>query len=126
MRYIGASEFDHGLQVWSDYLAFAEASVEHKLSQAMDDSARAKYKRQSKPNRDQLYIAKSESRKRKYPNGVTERPDIRIQTEDELVNYVSRMQETDVICGKQLVVGEWSQDRYENILIFMLVADFCE
>ena len=92
----------------------------------MEPAVRKKWESQSKEERDRHYIAHSATRKRKYPDGVTERPDIRIQTEDELVNYVSRMQETDVICGKQLVVGEWSQYRCENILIFMLVADFCE
>ncbi|KAJ3120905.1 hypothetical protein HK100_012600 [Physocladia obscura] len=41
MCMIDSSDFEHGWKVWSDYLELAEASVEHKLSQAMDDSARA-------------------------------------------------------------------------------------
>ncbi len=100
---ISTANFELGLKIWNQYLEKDPASLNHKLSNSLIKEMGSKWEAQSVEARNKLYSNLDKK-------GTWKKlPDIRVQSKDQAIGYLRRVQGFDVVLGKPL--ENWSQDR---------------
>lgn len=100
---ISTANFELGWKIWSQYLDKHPTSLTHKLSNTLIREMGKKWESQSVEARNKLYSILDEK------GSWKKLPDIRVQSKDQAIDYLRRVQGFDVVLGKPL--RNWSQDR---------------